>query len=80
MSPSQKIFVSSLKAYLSRPSSTHTDPSCLVKWEGTVPTLFRDKAKELVENDDFLLSLYDEIVRREDENFRDYIASLPHFE
>jgi hypothetical protein len=55
-----------MRFLFARPSSLHEDPDRLVTWtpEG-MPRIFRGRAEEVVTNDDLLVSLYDELLARE---------------
>lgn len=55
-----------MRFLFARPSSLHDDPSELIQWnESGLPTIHRDRADEVVDDDELLVSLYDELIRRE---------------
>jgi hypothetical protein len=54
-----------MRDYFARPSSYHSDPSFIVKWENGLPKLNRGNA-DLRERDDVLLEIYHEAVRRDE--------------
>lgn len=54
-----------MRDYFARPSSYHTDPMFIVKWEDGLPKLNRSHA-HWRDNDYVLLEMYHEAVRRND--------------
>jgi len=60
-----------MRFLFARPSSLHDDPSELIKWSSEgLPRIYRGRAGEVVSDDELLLSLYDELLRREEERGR----------
>lgn len=58
--------VQCMRFLFARPSSLHDDPSELVKWrDDGLPTIQRQRAEEVVADEELLASLYDELLARE---------------
>jgi hypothetical protein len=57
-----------MKRYFSRPSSTYVDfnDSIGIRWDKNLPIINRNQAVKILNNDNLIYSLYEEIVRREE--------------
>lgn len=57
-----------MRFLFARPSSLHDDTSRLVHWhEDGLPKIHRARAEEVVSDEDLLVSLYDELIAREEQ-------------
>jgi hypothetical protein len=65
MTDEETMKIQCMRFWFARPSSLHDDPNELIKWANGLPKVYRNRAPEVISNEEMLLDLYDELIARE---------------